>query len=271
MAYILNMVSQYCWDVRVITGWTGAHTNGSRLCESRSGFCSRAAPPGNLTLGDSVASLAPTCTIGLFCGCHCYNSLGSNPGRAKGSSVVEASELHPLSWGGKLWPELNSEWIWYRFRSEWPSASSYTWLTSSGTHVQMRHSLIHLTRTDSEDIGLSFRPDKCGKRGCVFPTEGVELPEGRITDMQSVYKYLDISHRPMGAMLPTRHNGSSGGGGNSSWQWRSRGRLKSTRGLNRNWNRFWKSPPKLSQWYIGLFRVTVRGNDIANGWNYLAH
>ncbi|KAF7649860.1 hypothetical protein LDENG_00134920 [Lucifuga dentata] len=38
------------------------------------------------------------------------------------------------------------------------------------------------------------------KRGKVVRTEGVELSEGRIEDIQDSYKYL-VSHRPMGVMM----------------------------------------------------------------------
>ncbi|TWW67382.1 hypothetical protein D4764_02G0004230 [Takifugu flavidus] len=57
-------------------------------------------------------------------------------------------------------------------------------------------SLIHLTRFYSKDIGMSFGLDKCGRmicrRGKVIATDGVELPEGDITDVQDSYKYLGI-------------------------------------------------------------------------------
>ncbi|WP_175564860.1 hypothetical protein, partial [Escherichia coli] len=57
-------------------------------------------------------------------------------------------------------------------------------------------SLIHTTRIYSNDIGMSFGLDKCGqmitKRGRVVRTEGVELPEGSIADVEGSYKYLGI-------------------------------------------------------------------------------
>ena len=57
-------------------------------------------------------------------------------------------------------------------------------------------SLIHLTRIYSNDIGMTFGLDKCGqmvcRRGKMITTEGVELPEGNITDGQDSYKYLGI-------------------------------------------------------------------------------
>lgn len=43
---------------------------------------------------------------------------------------------------------------------------------------------------------MSIRLDKCGlmvaKRGNVIWTEGVELPEGRIVEIQDSYKYLGV-------------------------------------------------------------------------------
>ncbi len=57
-------------------------------------------------------------------------------------------------------------------------------------------SLIHTTRIYSNDIGMSFGLDKCGrmvsKRGKMIRTEGVELPEGHIADVQDSYKYLGV-------------------------------------------------------------------------------
>ncbi|TWW65015.1 hypothetical protein D4764_22G0006620 [Takifugu flavidus] len=57
-------------------------------------------------------------------------------------------------------------------------------------------SLIHLTRIYSKGIGMSFGLDKCGpmvsRRGKVIATDGVDLPEGNITDLQDSYKYLGI-------------------------------------------------------------------------------
>uniref|UniRef100_A0A8C4WGB1 Reverse transcriptase domain-containing protein n=1 Tax=Gopherus evgoodei TaxID=1825980 RepID=A0A8C4WGB1_9SAUR len=57
-------------------------------------------------------------------------------------------------------------------------------------------SLIHLTRIYSEDIGMSFGLEKCGrmvvKRGKVVKTDGVELPAGHIADIQTNYKYLGV-------------------------------------------------------------------------------
>ena len=57
-------------------------------------------------------------------------------------------------------------------------------------------SLIHTTRIYSDDIGMSFGLDKCGrmvsKRGKMIRTEGIDLPEGNIGDIQDSYKYLGI-------------------------------------------------------------------------------
>ena len=57
-------------------------------------------------------------------------------------------------------------------------------------------SLIHLTRIYSNGIRMSFRLSKCGQmvswRGRTIRTEGVELPEGNIVDVQDSYKYLEI-------------------------------------------------------------------------------
>ncbi|TWW78234.1 hypothetical protein D4764_11G0003550 [Takifugu flavidus] len=57
-------------------------------------------------------------------------------------------------------------------------------------------SLIHLTRIYSKDIWMSFGLDKyermISRRGKVITTDGVELPEGNIADLQDSYKYLGI-------------------------------------------------------------------------------
>ena len=54
-------------------------------------------------------------------------------------------------------------------------------------------SLIHLTRIYSEDIGMSFGLEKCGqmiaRRGKMIKTDRLELPAGRIADIQNSYKY----------------------------------------------------------------------------------
>ena len=48
-------------------------------------------------------------------------------------------------------------------------------------------SLIHTTRIYSDDIGMSFGLDKCGrmvsKRGKMIRTEGIDLPEGNKGDI----------------------------------------------------------------------------------------
>ena len=57
-------------------------------------------------------------------------------------------------------------------------------------------SLIHLARIYSNDIRMSFGQDKCGwvvsGRGKMITTEGTELLEGNIADVQDSYKYLAI-------------------------------------------------------------------------------
>lgn len=57
-------------------------------------------------------------------------------------------------------------------------------------------SLILLTRIYSDDIGTSFGLNRCGqmvsKRGKMIRTEGVELPESSIADVQDSYKYLGV-------------------------------------------------------------------------------
>ena len=57
-------------------------------------------------------------------------------------------------------------------------------------------SLIHLTRIFSEDIGMTFGLDKCGrlinKRGNMKTSQGIELPNGHINDIAESYKYLGI-------------------------------------------------------------------------------
>ena len=57
-------------------------------------------------------------------------------------------------------------------------------------------SLIHLTRVFSGDIGMSFGLEKCGRlivnRGKAVNTNGVQLPAGRIKDIENGYKYLGI-------------------------------------------------------------------------------
>lgn len=58
------------------------------------------------------------------------------------------------------------------------------------------NSLIYLTRIYNKNIRIWFGLDKCGrrvaKRGEVIQTEWVELPEGRIADIQDIYKYMGI-------------------------------------------------------------------------------
>ena len=58
-------------------------------------------------------------------------------------------------------------------------------------------SLIQLTRIYSQDIGMSFGLEKCGrlvvKRGKTVKTQGVDLPNGHIEDVQDSYKYLGIA------------------------------------------------------------------------------
>ncbi|GLD56419.1 calcium-dependent secretion activator 2-like protein [Lates japonicus] len=62
--------------------------------------------------------------------------------------------------------------------------------------------LIHFTRIYSEDIGMPLGLDKCrymvAKTDRVIRTEGVELPEGKITDIQASYKYLGATMRMQG-------------------------------------------------------------------------
>ena len=57
-------------------------------------------------------------------------------------------------------------------------------------------SLIHLTRVFSADIGMTFGLAKCGRlivsRGKVKNTSGINLPGGRIDDIDESYKYLGI-------------------------------------------------------------------------------
>ncbi|KAL4008504.1 hypothetical protein ACER0C_002356 [Sarotherodon galilaeus] len=57
-------------------------------------------------------------------------------------------------------------------------------------------SLIHTTRLYSNDIGMSFGLEKCSrmvtKKGKVVRTEGIELLEGNIADIEDSYKYLGI-------------------------------------------------------------------------------
>lgn len=58
----------------------------------------------------------------------------------------------------------------------------------------MSESLIRLTRIYSNNFRMSFVPDKCGqmvsRTGKMIRTEGFELPEGNITDVQNIYKCL---------------------------------------------------------------------------------
>lgn len=60
----------------------------------------------------------------------------------------------------------------------------------------LNESLIHTIKIYSQDIGMSFRQDKCGRmvirRGRVVRTEEIVLPEGKITDVKHSYKYLEI-------------------------------------------------------------------------------
>ena len=57
-------------------------------------------------------------------------------------------------------------------------------------------SLIHLTRVFSGDIGMTFGIEKCGRlilnRGHIVKTDGIELPNGTIKDLDAGYKYLGI-------------------------------------------------------------------------------
>ena len=57
--------------------------------------------------------------------------------------------------------------------------------------------LIYIIRLYSNDIGMSFRLEKCSlmviKRGKVVRIEGIELLEGNIVDIEDSYKYLGIS------------------------------------------------------------------------------
>ncbi len=58
------------------------------------------------------------------------------------------------------------------------------------------NTLIYNTRIYSNDTGMSFGLEKCGrmvsKRGKMISTEGFELPEGSMADVQHSYKYLGI-------------------------------------------------------------------------------
>ena len=57
-------------------------------------------------------------------------------------------------------------------------------------------SLIHLTRVFSNDIGMTFGIEKCGRlilnRGRMVKTNGLQLPTGTIKDVEEGYKYLGI-------------------------------------------------------------------------------
>ena len=57
-------------------------------------------------------------------------------------------------------------------------------------------SLIHLTRVYSNDIGMTFGIEKCGRlilnRGRMVKTDGLQLPTGTIKDVEEGYKYLGI-------------------------------------------------------------------------------
>ncbi|TWW67366.1 hypothetical protein D4764_02G0004070 [Takifugu flavidus] len=86
----------------------------------------------------------------------------------------------------------------YQFRSG-TTISHLLYMDDIKLYAKNEHdidSLIHLTRIYNKDIGMAFRLDKCGRmisrRGKVFATDGVELPERNITDVQHSYKYLGI-------------------------------------------------------------------------------
>ncbi|KAI3374267.1 hypothetical protein L3Q82_006114 [Scortum barcoo] len=57
-------------------------------------------------------------------------------------------------------------------------------------------SLIRTTRIYSNDIGMTFRLDKCGrmvtKRGGAVRTEGDRLSDGNIADIEDSYRYFEI-------------------------------------------------------------------------------
>ena len=57
-------------------------------------------------------------------------------------------------------------------------------------------SLILIARIYSTDIDMSFGTDKCSrmisKTVNMITTDGVELPEGNVVDVQDSYKYLGI-------------------------------------------------------------------------------
>ncbi len=55
--------------------------------------------------------------------------------------------------------------------------------------------LIPITRINN-NMGMSFGLDKCDqkvtRRGKLVRTEGIVLPEGKLGDVEDIYKYLGI-------------------------------------------------------------------------------
>ncbi|TWW74442.1 Rho GTPase-activating protein 26 GTPase regulator associated with focal adhesion kinase [Takifugu flavidus] len=110
-----------------------------------------------------------------------------------GKALIQALKcLNPLS------QIITKSGYGYQFQSG-TTVSHLLYMDDIKRYAKNEHdidSLIHLTRIYSKDIGMSFGLDKCGRmisrRGKVIATDGVELPEGNITDVQDSYKYLGI-------------------------------------------------------------------------------
>ena len=93
---------------------------------------------------------------------------------------------------------INKSGYGYKFRNG-ATISHLLYTDDIKLYIKNEHDInsqIPLTGIDSNDIRMSFRLDKCGQmvswRGRMTRTEGVELPEGNIVDVQDSYRYLGV-------------------------------------------------------------------------------
>uniref|UniRef100_A0A7N8XHF5 Reverse transcriptase domain-containing protein n=1 Tax=Mastacembelus armatus TaxID=205130 RepID=A0A7N8XHF5_9TELE len=130
-----------------------------------------------------VANLKPIAQVSIKCGIYQGDAL---------SPLLFCIGLNPLS------QIITKTGFGYRLRNG-ATISHLLYMDDIKLYARTERdidSLIHTTRIYSNDIGMSFGLDKCGrmitKRGRVVRTEGVELPEGSIADVEGSYKYLGI-------------------------------------------------------------------------------